>query len=249
MIGILSVTYKESFEESALYKSLNSIPDDSPFEYKVFNFYNASEVNQTFVNQGYTEEETIENGGLALGYNAGMDFFSNYPEVEYLLFLNSDCELTGEILNQYICLISEKNIDFLYPKLVCNKTLVSPFRKPGFDYDFYIIAWLLVKKSKLENYTFDASYWLDGIDYEFSVWLKEMGLIGKAMSATFNHDLSVITSYRLTPEWRILNIYKTEKLFLIKGFNFILFKGVLRAMVNNRLKLSFRLVKLFFVST
>jgi len=168
--------------------------------YKVFNFYNASEVNQTQTHEGYIEQQSTENGGLALGYNEGMEHFSKVAEVDYLLFLNSDCQLSADILNQYAEAAASSDKDFFYPKLVCQDIVVSPFRKPGFDYDFYIIAWTLVSKARLAGYTFDMRYWLDGIDYDFSVWFKENGLRGEAMNATFTHDLSLITSYKQTPD-------------------------------------------------
>lgn len=245
MIGILSVTYKESFESSPLFKSLKSISVKDKLDYKVFNFYNASEVNRTKEHNHYAECETTENGGLALGYNAGIEYFKSFENVDHLLFLNSDCQLNGEILHQYNRLAVKGNSDFYFPKLICQDIVISPFRKPGFAFDFYIIAWTLVKKSKLVDFTFDMRYWLDGIDYEFSVWFKEHELIGEAVDATVTHDLSVITSYSKIPDWRILNIYNSEKLFLKRGFRFILFKGIVRSLIKRRFQLAIKLLKLY----
>ncbi len=245
VIGILSVTYQESFEDSPLYKSLNDLPIELKLSFKVFNFYNSSDKNVRIELSEYTEQFSTENGGLALGYNTGMDYFKAYSEVDFLLFLNSDCHLSADILEQYSNLTTQSSADFYYPSLVCRNRLISPFKKPGFNYDFYIIAWTLVRKSKLKDFNFDMRYWLDGIDYDFSVWFHEHELVGEQMQATFNHDLSVLSSYKDTPDWRILNIYKTEKLFLKEGFEFILFKGIIRAIIYLRFKLSIKLLRLF----
>lgn len=245
MIGILSVTYKEPFESSALYKSFKEIPSKDKTEYKIFNFYNSSEVNQIEEHQEYTEQKTTENGGLAMGFNYGIDFFKSFSDVDHLLFLNSDCILNPDILQQYTRMMKTGCADFYFPKLFCKNKLISPFRKPGFNYDFYIIAWTMVKKSNLENFRFDIRFWLDGIDYDFSVWFKDRELLGKPMEATLIHDLSVISNYKGTQDWRILNIYKSEKIFLSKGFNFILIKGIIRALLNSRIRLALTLTKLF----
>jgi len=243
-IGVISVTYKTSIISTELYRSLLKINTKIPENFIFYNFCNS--YNETTNPEFFFEEYSFENGGLALGYNRGLDYFIKNNEVKFILFLNADCQLNLKILNKYLQNEPYKH-DFIYPNLFSKSLKISPFRKISFDYNFFIIGWLLIKKEIFENIRFPQDFWLDGIDYFLSKYLNKNNFIGYNMKIDIQHHLSISNDYKNTPDWRILNIYKSEKIFNYRKsvFRFLLLKGILKAIYNFRFGLTFKLFRLF----
>ena len=242
-IGVISVTYKESIISSDLYTSLLKITDEIPHNFIFYNYCNSFTTKHE--NGLFHEEYSVTNGGLASGYNKGLEFFNN-QNVTHILFLNSDCIVDLEVLKNYLEK-SDLDFHFFYPQLFSKNRLISPFRKISFDYDFFIIGWLFVKKEIIENIRFPKDFWLDGIDYFLSEYLNKNNFIGYNMKIDIQHHLSISNDYNNTPDWRILNIYKSEKIFNYRKnvFRFLLLKGILKAFYNLRYGLTLKLFRLF----
>ncbi len=243
-IGVISVTYKTSIISTELYKSLLKIDNNIPENFIFYNFCNSYK--KVGTPQFFYEEYSFENGGLALGYNKGLDYFSKNSDVKFILFLNSDCKLNLKIFNKYLQ-NQTLDYDFIYPNLFSNRLKISPFRKISFDYNFFIISWLFIKKEVFEHVRFPQNFWLDGIDYFLSEYLNKNNFIGYNMKINIQHHLSISNDYKNTPDWRILNIYKSEKIFNYRKnvFRFLLLKGILKSFYNFRFGLTLKLFKLF----
>jgi len=243
-IGVISVTYKTSIVSTELYNSLLKINNNIPENFIFYNFCNSYIKIEN--PQFFFEEYSFENGGLALGYNKGLDYFFKNNDVKFILFLNADCQLNLKIFNKYIQ-NHTLDYDFIYPNLFSNSLKISPFRKISFDYKFFIISWLLLKKEIFENIRFPKDFWLDGIDYFLSKYLNQNNLIGYNMKIDIQHHLSISNNYKNTPDWRILNIYESEKIFNYRNivFRFLLLKAILKATYNFRFGLTFKLFRLF----
>jgi len=241
-IGVISVTYKESILSSELYTSGFKIRDEIPCNFIFFNYCNSYNIKSA--NEVFHEEYSETNGGLALGYNKGLDFFKN-KNVSHILFLNSDCIVDLKVLKTYVK-NSDLDFDFFYPKLFSKNKLISPFRKKSFPFDFIIISWLMVKSQTIKKIKFPKKYWLDGIDYFLSLELFKMKATGYNLDHKIKHNLSISDEYNKTPDWRILNIYMSEKHFNINKlvFSYILLKGVIKSIIYCRFRLSYKLLKL-----
>jgi hypothetical protein len=240
-LGILCVTYKQPFMETELYLSL--VHSTYIKDLIIFNYFNGSKFDRIIETDSFTEEETTKNGGLALGYNKGIDYCRD--KVDSIIFFNSDCSVTDDIFEAYFNNLKEKNHDVFVPTLICRNRVISPFKKSGFNFDFYIISWMQLYIKCLEGYKFSDKFWLDGIDYELSEWINLKNLKVKIFEKTCQHDLSILSNYQGTPNWRILNIYTSEKNFLKANYRFGLFKGILRALVNKRFGLAKQLLRLW----
>jgi hypothetical protein len=241
MLGIISVTYNEPFSASVLFNSINMIEDKSKF--KIYNFYNgASHYSENF-NSFYYEKKVTENGGLALGYTEGIEYF-NHSDVDFILFLNSDCFFDKKILEIYLKCTTENEFDFYYPILCTKNKKVSPFNKYSKSFKLYIISWILIRKELTKFICFPSKFWLDGIDYYLSEYFYLNNLKGKCLNIIVQHSLSVNLDYKSIPDWRILNIYKSEKEFLKSYYFYQLFKGIVKALIYGRFSLAIKLLKL-----
>jgi len=240
-LGILCVTYKQPFMETELYLSL--VHSTYIKDLIIFNFFNGSKFDRIIETDSFTEEETTKNGGLALGYNKGIDYCRD--KVESIVFFNSDCSVTDDIFEAYFNNLKEKNFNVFVPTLICRNRIISPFKKTGLDYDFYIISWMQMNTNCLKDYKFSDKYWLDGIDYELSEWINLNGIKVKIFDKKCTHDLSILDNYKGTPDWRILNIYMSEKNFLKDNYRYGLLKGIIRALWHKRFNLVQQLVRLW----
>ena len=241
-IGVISVTYKESIISSDLYTSLLKITDEIPHNFIFYNYCNSFTTKHE--NGLFQEEYSETNGGLALGYNKGLQFFKK-KNVSHILFLNSDCIVDLKILKTYV----EKSyldFDYFYPNLYSKNRRISPFRKISFSFDFVIIGWLMVENNIIQKIKFPKKYWLDGIDYFLSLELSKIKAIGYNLNHNIKHNLSISDEYKNTPDWRILNIYISEKQFISNKlvFSYILLKGVIKSIIYYRFMLSYKLLKL-----
>jgi len=157
---------------------------------------------------------TGANGGLALGYNLALRMLVAHP-CDQVLFLNSDSHVSLELLEGY---------DAAYhggcapgaqvPLLRSDSMTVSPFRKPGFGIEFYIIGFLLCEARLLgPEFRFPARYWLDGIDLWFSRFLHEKRVKVRVVPVEVEHRLSVADGFTTLPAWRYRNILASELAF------------------------------------
>lgn len=240
-IGVLCVTYQQPFNKTELYKSITQLKYVK--DLFIFNFYNGGQLDRIIETDFFIEEESTANGGLALGYNKGIDYCRD--KVDSIIFFNSDCSVTDDIFEAYFNNLKEKNFNVFVPTLVCRNQIISPFRKKGLDYDFYIISWMQIDTNCLKDYKFSDKYWLDGIDYELSEWINLNDIKVKIFNKKCTHDLSILDNYKGTPDWRILNIYMSEKNFLKDNHRYGLLKGIIRALWYKRFNLVQQLVRLW----
>lgn len=240
-IGLLCVTYKQPFNKTRLYKSI--IKSKYIKDLHVFNFFNGSQFNRITKTDFFLEEDNTDNGGLALGYNKGLDYFRD--KVDSIIFFNSDCSVTDDVFETYFNNLKEKNFNVFVPTLICKNRIISPFKKTGVDYNFYIISWMQINTHCLKDYKFSDKYWLDGIDYELSEWIYLKSLKVKIFDKTCRHDLSILSNYQGTPDWRILNIYISEKSFFKDNYRLGLIKGIIRAIWFKRFFLVVKLMRLW----
>ena len=150
MIGILSVTYKESFQDTEIFKFAKHTTYLKNICF--FNFYNGAKDDAIIDSELFFEVQSKLNGGLSAGFNAGIDFMKSKP-ISYILFLNSDCIINDDIVSKYFNEI-DKSYDFIYPNLYFNLRKISPFNLFTKSYPFYIISWLAIKVEKVEKLNF-----------------------------------------------------------------------------------------------
>ena len=243
MIGILSVTYKESFQDTEIFKFAKHTTYLKNICF--FNFYNGAKDDAIIDSELFFEVQSKLNGGLSAGFNAGIDYMKSKP-ISYILFLNSDCIINDGILCKYL-IGMDKSYDFIYPNLYYNVRKISPFNLLTKSYPFYIISWLAIKVEKIEKLSFPNKYWLDGIDYWLSEWIFKEQLIGLNLNTNISHNLSIASLYKETPDWRIVNIYVALRNFLGVNSLFDFIRGILKALFYRRYKLAFNLFKVYFI--
>jgi hypothetical protein len=157
---------------------------------------------------------TGANGGLALGYNLALRQLAAHP-CDQVLFLNSDSHVSLELLEAYASPHANDVFSAQVPRLRSGSLTVSPFRKPGFRFEFYIIGFMLCDARLMgPDFRFPARYWLDGIDLWFSRYLHEAGARVRVVSIDVEHRLSVADGFATLPSWRYRNILVSELAFL-----------------------------------
>lgn len=157
---------------------------------------------------------TGANGGLALGYNLALSLLSAHP-CDQVLFLNSDSHVSLELLEAYAApQVNGRTFSVQAPRLRSGSIAVSPFHKPGFRFEFYIIGFLLCDARLMgPAFRFPARYWLDGIDLWFSRYLHEAGATVRVVPVDVEHQLSVADGFATLPSWRYRNILVSELAF------------------------------------
>lgn len=155
------------------------------------------------------------NGGLALGYNLAVRKLEDF-NCEYVLFLNADACVSGALFDQFDRAIPTTDMPILAcaPRLRSRSRIVSPFRRPGFAHQFFIISFMFCHRLLFPApFRFPARYWLDGIDYWFSHHLWRAGVMIKELSIELPHHLSVTDAFPDIAAWRYRNVLATELRF------------------------------------
>ena len=221
-LGICVVTYQESFCETVAFESLSSLPFQLKQSLVVVSTQNAAPENASLgwfdiddnLDIPYKEGVFAENSGLSGGYNRCLEQVGR-SDVSGVLFLNADSKVTEEYVKWLISNLGDGGSESVFaPKLSsCDRT-VSPFSKAGFNFPFFIIGFLCLKRgSFLNNLVFPDNFWLDGIDYWLSAELYRAGAIVKNLDFVIEHNLSVSDQFKTLPLWRYKNILVSERLF------------------------------------
>ena len=241
-ITIISVTYKESFMNTPLYEFQKNFEGHG---LSFINTHNGANSNAISEYDNLIEICTTKNDGLAGGYNLALEYLL---PCDFVLFLNSDCILNNEILKVYIDSVNYSNGlgKVFVPKLFCKSKQISPFTR-GFKREkFWIIAWTLVSYDVVRDFRFPLKYWLDGIDYFYSAWLRKNKLLVIEIPYNQVHDLSMSTNYAQTPDWRIVNAYDAEFSFFGVISFFKILRGSIRALLSRRTLLAFKILAIPF---
>ena len=241
-INIISVTYKESFMNTPIYEFKKNYKG---YELSFINTYNCSDSNEIKEYDNLLEICTTQNDGLAGGYNLALE---HLLPCDYVLFLNSDCILSNEILDAYAeSLRGSKGLGKVFaPKLFCNNKQISPFTRGSMREKYWIIAWTLVSYDVVRDFRFPLKYWLDGIDYFYSAWLRKNQLHVIEIPYNQEHDLSMSSNYAQTPDWRIVNAYDAEFSFFGMRSFFKILRGSIRALLARRTLLAFKILAIPF---
>jgi hypothetical protein len=218
-IWLLNVTYNQRLDETGMPAALAALPASVARRLKLLNMVNRSAPAgaagvEREVHCGRVvarEIETAGNGGLAGGYNLGLDRIRPRPG-DHILLLNSDSAIDELFLADVFTRLDQQRsgscatIGYC-PTLVSAGRQVSPFRCTGFDHDFYIIAYLCLDAAFFAGgRRFPDRYWLDGIDYWLSAELQAAGLQPSLLPHRIGHDLSVVDHFVSLPRWRYANI-------------------------------------------
>lgn len=217
MILVAVVTYREDFSQCNAYQSLAACDRAIKEKLIIINAYNGAAENRIeeyAAGLDYVQISATDNGGLAGGYNAAMDFASE-AGITHVLFLNSDATFAGDFLEKLTMAIDKDQADFYYPELFSGGKRVSPFRKRGIGYEFYIIGFFCVKFDIFKTgLRFPMKFWLDGIDYWLSSEIDRRSLVGEYLGYKQSHNLSVIDQFHNIPYWRYENILISEVRFI-----------------------------------
>ncbi len=219
------VSYNESFAATRAAQSLAALPAHWRARLLVCSVENSGSRRVDDIDPGPVASTRIlglevidiatgANGGLALGYNLALRMLALYP-CDQVLFLNSDSHVSLELLEAYDATYpGGRAPGAQVPRLRSGSMAVSPFRKPGFGIEFYIIGFLLCEARLLgPEFRFPARYWLDGIDLWFSRFLHEQGVKVRVVPVEVEHRLSVGDGFATLPAWRYRNILASELAF------------------------------------
>lgn len=224
-LGVCIVTYQQRFAACDAFASLAALPAALRQHLDVVSACNAApgapagaEPTRHVITDGplpYVEVLGAENTGLAGGYNAGLRHLGART-IDAVLFLNADAQVPAWYLEWLLTQLAvDPAHDAFAPTLRSRSLQVSPFRKRGIGYPFYIIGYLCLRRSAFtDSLEFPAEFWLDGIDYWLSVRMHEAGLRTRIDPRTINHNLSVSDQFRSLPAWRYRNILASERRFL-----------------------------------
>lgn len=235
MILVAVVTYKEDFSQCNAYQSLAACDSAMKERLIVVNTYNAAaenKVEECIAGVNYVQISTTDNGGLAGGYNAAMNF-AGESGITHVLFLNSDASFANDFLENLTLAIDKNRADFYYPELYSGSKRVSPFRKRGIGYEFYIIGFLCVKFDIFKTcLRFPKKFWLDGIDYWLSDEIAKRSLVGEYLGYRQSHNLSVKDQFHSIPYWRYENILISEVRFIAPYSTWQVFVILMRSMAK-----------------
>lgn len=220
-IGVCVVTYQERFVQTPAFASLSELPAPLLERLRVVSVCNAvplSSLEASHVSCSeklvYEELQRQDNTGLAGGFNDGLSLVLQ-KGVTAILFLNADAVVERWYIEWLFEVLSKDAYDGFAPKLHSSNRQVSPFRKRGLQYNFYIIGYLCLRNSDfVRKLTFPSQFWLDGIDYWLSAELVRAGLVVEVHTRSIQHNLSVSDQFHTLPSWRYRNILISERTFL-----------------------------------
>lgn len=261
-LGVCVVTHKEAFCETRAFLSLSSLPNHIKERLLIVSVFNAAPKNTSLglhnydknPNLKYHERVFAENLGLSGGYNSCIKIIGS-SDITAILFLNADSNVTEDYLECLILNLGNTEYDIaLVPRLRSCNNIVSPFSKPGFNYPFFIIGFLCLKRgSFLDNLIFPDDFWLDGIDYWLSSEIHRANVDVKFLDLDLEHDLSVSNQFKTLSLWRYKNILVTERLFYhqegvkIIYLYYLYFRAVLKCIASFRWDLFVQVLKEFRV--
>lgn len=219
------VTYNEALERTSAYQTLLALPEHWRRRLEICAVANQGSQRcdqaQSLLREQRTAGEMLLlelnthcNGGLALGYNLAIEQLHE-SSCDYILFLNSDSKVTEALLDAFSAKTANATPAALAPTLIAGSLVVSPFRKPGFGYAFWIIGFLFCHRRVFAaGFVFPQAYWLDGIDYWLSHELTQRGVQVTPLDVQIEHQLSVVQGFGSLPGWRYRNILASELRFL-----------------------------------
>lgn len=251
------VTYNESLPNTHSGRTLSLLPERWKKRLKICSVENEGSVVASGAKASKTESEFSGmqisqwmshcNGGLALGYNLALLELKESP-ADYLLFLNADSHVDEALLDAFDASV-EKSISgqpmAFAPILWSDGLKVSPFKKAGFAYPFFIIGFMFCHRNLFQNgFRFPPEFWLDGIDYWFSHYLSVLNISVVEISIDIQHRLSVVDGFNSIPKWRYQNIISAELRFhrMFGGGRklsslVVAFRGAARCILHRRLDL------------
>lgn len=254
---LLVVTYNQSFADSECAESLGSLDSLLKKRIKIVCVINSDEGREITPSTaagfyGYEEFFAKSNGGLSGGYNKALAL-SQRTAKDTLLFLNADAVVSSNFISTLLKNVDEQPFEQSWsPILISHKKRVSPFRKRGFNYPFWIISYLAIRSSALkENFRFPDRFWLDGIDYWLSHKMHFWGIKVHQLSVTVPHNLSVINEFKTISIFRYQNIIDSEYAFNRDfgnnrlNFIYLLLRAFIRCVIHKRFDLLMVVIKSF----
>jgi GT2 family glycosyltransferase len=262
LLGVCVVTYRERFDRTAACASLQALPHALRRRLFVVSVANGIEPAQpqdegsSDTSQDFVEILCADNQGLAGGYNAGLKQVLG-TDANAVLFLNADAVIEAWFIEWLLnSLANDPDISGFAPTLVSHGRQVSPFRKHGLPFDFYIIGYLCLRvNSFVRALQFPSEFWLDGIDYWLSAKIHDAGLRIRVDNRQLAHDLSVSDQFRTLPAWRYRNILVSERTFLrlqrrpFRDVCVVYARAWLRCLRYRRLDLAAIVMREFMVAT
>lgn len=219
LLGVCVVTYQERFEQTAAFASLSELPPALRDRLRIVSVCNAAPADAQAARPDagslpYAEWLRHDNPGLAGGFNDAVPRVLAQG-VDAVLFLNADSVVPGWYVEWLFEALAGDAHDGFAPTLHSGPRQVSPFRKRGMPFEFYIIGYLCLRAGDfVRTLQFPSQFWLDGIDYWLSAELARAGMRIAVDPRSIRHNLSVSDQFHSIPAWRYRNILLSERTFL-----------------------------------
>lgn len=199
---ILVVIYNKKCINS---RSIKCIIDNSYYKYQQVIIFDNSETdfgNQSFCEKyGFVYYWFCENWGLSKAYNYVIHHLTNDG---YLTILDDDTLITEDYFKEAKFLVETKEFDIILPVVKAGEAIISPCNtkyKSGSkiindicDIDFRKISainsGMIVKRTVYDSFTYNEDLFLDCVDHDFMLSVRNAGLKIKIMECTIEQNYS-----------------------------------------------------------
>lgn len=208
MIIAVVVIYNKRCSDSI---TLNCIKDFSKYiDIVVFDNSTKDYRNSNYCkDMGYRYCTLHNNVGLSKAYNYVVDNVKR-DETDYFLILDDDTELSSDYLDEAVKLAATSNYDVNIPVVKTEKFILSPtyllygcravqienFEDIRYDKLTAINSGMIVRGTVYEKIRYDENLFLDMVDHDFMIQVKEAGYSVNVMESEIhqNYSREMITS-------------------------------------------------------